>query len=556
MPSYLTLQKAAIPQRHAVARICLWLYPLVSLGLILNLVIYRLLGQSLPLVLIEFIIMLVASILLWTSDRNDTHSMGRVICASFGIVSLCGLAQFGPTIGVGMMCFSWLLAVQLFFNRVFLPVILAGIAFVSVAVLEMLGLTPIWIFDPSGIDWLRMWLVVVTIMGGGAWCFHQIQLSLSVALENEARAQEERLEIGRELGKAQRLESMGRLAAGVAHDFNNSLAILVTATDAIRSATNDEEREGFLRNIEHTIEGAVATSRQLLSVSKQGVDPGLPTSPKESLLPLIEALKRLLPENITINSSLECKGYIAIPSGELDQIVLNLCLNSRDAMIEGGELFIGCRNSGGRAIVEIKDTGEGMDSATRDKSLEPHFTTKGNGSGLGLSMVNRTVGKYQGSIAIDSDPNEGTTVTISFPCIEPEPPISNSVKQVPSRAEKTKPSRKTRILLLEDEQMLRELYQTILASKGYEVCCAATVAQALDVLKQQSFDIMISDAGLPDGDPSVAINLFRKTGVEPVIVCSGHVESKELINNLSHNEYHFLQKPFSVNKLIELLENI
>lgn len=494
--------------------------------------------------------MLIGSISLWIWREKSSVS-GGIICASFGIVSLFGFLQFGPLLGVGLTLFAWMLCVTIFFNRTLWSVALAIIVFVFVGILEQQGLTPGWAIQPSAFDWFRMSLTTIAILCSGAWIFHITQTSLMQALENESLAEAKRIEIERDIAKVQRLESLGRLASGVAHDFNNSLAILMAGMDALRVEENDEERGRLLSNMEQAIQGGMATTRRLLSVSKQGVEPALPTNPQQSLSPLFESLKLLFPENIIIRTSLESTGHVAMPSGDLDQAVLNLCLNSRDAMPGGGEILISSKTDDDRILISVRDDGIGMDAPTAKQAMGMAFTTKSKGSGIGLALVKQTVEKFQGTLAVDSELGSGTTVTISLPSIE----IAGQVPVRQAEVNKQPISRERKqVLLLEDEDMLRDMFISVLTSNGYEVQGAATIAEAMEALKSRSFDILVSDAGLPDGDPSTVIKKFRATEEKPVIICSGHVDSGELIRGLTQKEFKFLQKPFPMVNLTDLLD--
>ncbi len=371
-------------QRRAVITICRWVYPVLTLTTLLAAIFYWLTESSSLLVWGEFFVMLISSIGLWIWRREKSRVSGGIICASFGMVCLLAFLQFGPLLDIGLMWFAWMWCVTIFYNRALWSVVLAGIAFVFVGALEQQGLTPGWAIQPSAFDWLRMLVTTIAVLGSGAWSFHIMQTSLVQALENESLAEAKRREFERELAKAQRLESLGRLASGVAHDFNNALAILMAGMDALRVEENEAERGRLLSNMEQAVKGGVATTRQLLSISKQGVEPALPTNPQQSLSPLLESLKLLFPENISIRSSLENSGHVAMPSGDLDQVVLNLCLNSRDAMPNGGELMISSGNEGDRILISVRDTGIGMDAATIKQATHRLFTTKGSGNGLGL----------------------------------------------------------------------------------------------------------------------------------------------------------------------------
>jgi signal transduction histidine kinase len=268
LDSTLSIHKAYKLQHLAVANAARWLYPIITAGIAVVTIGYWMIGLTSPLLLVEPIVMLASTALLWTMDKENTSALGKVICISFGFNSVVGFIMFGPTTGTGIMWTAWILCMGTFLNRFFLPTVLIGIVFLLGAAFEELQLTPPRMLQSTMVDWLRMLMASSIILGSAAWTASQMQSALFTASEKEAIAQRHRSELETELNKAQRLESLGRLASGVAHDFNNSLAILAVSVDALKYATAEQEKAKILNNIESAIAGGAATTRQLLSMSR------------------------------------------------------------------------------------------------------------------------------------------------------------------------------------------------------------------------------------------------------------------------------------------------
>lgn len=386
------------------------------------------------------------------------------------------------------------------------------------------------------------------------------------ALERLHSASKLKQEAEHALGDAQRtivqmqkLEALGRLAGGVAHDFNNALVVILGYADMLRArARNDQELQRGLAEIITAGNHAAGLTRQLLSFGRRAVSMPRAVSPRHLFADVEGMLRRVLPENIAL--SLEADGDV--PSvfadpGELQQVLLNLCMNARDAMPQGGVLTLRAQRveaNGGEEIppgvwvaFTVEDTGCGMDEHTRTRAFDPFFTTKGErGTGLGLSIVYGIIGQNRGHVLVDSEPGRGARFTLLLPPCKTEV----AAQQQPNALRATRPST---ILVAEDEAPVRELIQSAFRSAGHTVLAATSGSDALALARRYrgEIDLLCTDGVMPGNISSRQLidnfrTLFPKAGV---LVCSGHAEELALDRALL-SQINYLQKPFTVETLL------
>ncbi|MFO0735341.1 MAG: ATP-binding protein [Labilithrix sp.] len=353
---------------------------------------------------------------------------------------------------------------------------------------------------------------------------------------------EERDRLIRATASQQRLESLGRLAGGVAHDFNNALSVVLGGTEALRTCDDAEEQRQILDDIEQSARNASSTARQLLTFSRGNPTAEGTSNPRQVLERFAVGLRRMLPENITFST--ECTGddLIALPEGLLEQTLLNLVSNARDAMGGGGALTLRSRTVGEEVVIEVIDSGIGMDEATRARIFEPFFTTKGEKAvGLGLATVWGTVIAAGGTIDVDSAPDKGASFRIAFPRRAP-PPAAVADPAAVSRASAQRPAR---VLLLEDEAGVRRVLERTLAKAGHEVSSHEVAATARRALETEEFDCLLTDSVVPGGGVGDLIQRFVATHPgAPVLVCSGYVREQLIVEGIEADAYRFIEKPF------------
>jgi signal transduction histidine kinase len=361
----------------------------------------------------------------------------------------------------------------------------------------------------------------------------------------------ERHRLWAELRDAQRTEAVAELAGGVAHDFNNLLTVILGYTGMLLPQFEaDDRRRHSLESIDRAGRRAADLTNQLLTIGRRQVPKAEVIDPAALVTSLRDVLTRLCGVDIKVSLSTEVGiGNVVIDPAQLDQVILNLAINARDAMPGGGCLGLLARNDPGddrSIVIEVSDTGGGMDEATRARCFEPFFTTKPrrHGTGLGLAAVKGVVEQAGGSVTVDSRLGEGTTFRIRLPQVYEA--ASASVSAGPTRPGETGTEI---ILLVEDEDDVRQLAIDVLENHGYTVLAAdnATDAAELYGASDQPVDLLLTDVVLPGMRGPDFADLLRATRPElPVLFMSGYVA--ESSRRLTSGE-PFLAKPFSPDAL-------
>ncbi|MEU4560417.1 PAS domain S-box protein [Actinoplanes sp. NPDC023936] len=383
-------------------------------------------------------------------------------------------------------------------------------------------------------------------------------------------AAERRRAIEERSNQAQRLESLGKLAGGVAHDFNNILAIIANYTEFVAEETADQPNvQADLRQVRTAVERATNLTRQLLTftraetVQPQDVDLNAAVTEVQTML------ERTIGEHINL---------IAVPSpepltvhadvGQLQQVLLNLAINARDAMPDGGTLVLEANSAtldgaevnmqpplpaGTYARLLVSDTGEGMSPETVARIFEPFFTTKpqGRGTGLGLATVYGIVAEAAGSINVYSEPGIGTTFRIYLPLVAAAADTAAS-PPMPSTA----PPRGdgSTVLVVEDEPALGRVVTRILANAGYHVLTAADATEALGLYEQHGCDALLTDVIMPGISGRRLAELLHERQPElPVLYMSGYSNGLLGTTHILDEDIAFLEKPFTAADLLNKL---
>jgi len=368
-------------------------------------------------------------------------------------------------------------------------------------------------------------------------------------------SEQKRLE--REFLQAQKLEAVGSLAGGIAHDFNNLLMGILACS---RMAGTEVPPGTPLRELFDEIGGAagrgIALTRRLLAFSRRQPVQLRATSINGVVRENETMFRQLLGEDVVLRVELSPGGaYVQADDGLIEQILINLLVNARDAMPKGGEIAVTTRENGQREVVlEVRDTGSGMPPEVQARIFEPFFTTKGpeKGTGLGLSTVRRIVGQLGGTIAVDSEVGRGTTFRLGFQGVEPRAPEPRSSLPRPDQA----PAGKT-ILVAEDDRLVRASLRQFLEKKGFRPLVADSVAQALGLTERAEFDVLLTDMVLPDGLGSELARRIRARAPRTrVIFMSAHPAETLLEQGRLEPGAPYLEKPFEMEALDELLETV
>jgi PAS domain S-box-containing protein len=355
-----------------------------------------------------------------------------------------------------------------------------------------------------------------------------------------------------QLRQAQKMEAIGRLAGGVAHDFNNILQAMLSHAQLLGAVASDPARVAVVAvELEQQIRRGAALTRQLLLFSRQETTKPEPLDLNEAVHASSQLLRRLVHENISFRLEL-AEGPLAVRAdrGQLDQVLMNLVVNAADAMADGGVLRVGTgRSADGSPWVAVSDTGCGIPEAVRGRVFEPFFTTKpaGKGTGLGLAVVYGIVNRHGGAIELESGVGQGTTVRITFPASD----AAAGAADGPPSGDKPLPrGRGERVLIVEDEQGAREGLAEILTSLGYTVFAAASGEDAQALPAEPPFDLLLTDLMLPGiAGPELAAEMAGRWPRLRVILMSGYTEDEAVKGRIAAELVRFLQKPFGMARL-------
>jgi signal transduction histidine kinase len=381
-------------------------------------------------------------------------------------------------------------------------------------------------------------LLLLTLIAMWAALFPLVQRMVrAVARDRTARQTAELAlaEASEQLRQAQKMDAIGRLAGGVAHDFNNLLLAITGYADFLIASLTDPKQKHYAEEIQAAAERAAALTHQLLAVSRRQVLQTRVVDLNDCVRELETMLRRLIGEGVHVALELDphLRPVEADPS-QMGQVLLNLAVNARDALAGAGTLTIATRNDGNDVVLEVDDDGAGMDDETRARLFEPFFTTKdiGLGTGLGLSTVYGIVTQSGGSIDVRSEPGLGATFTVRLPF------TTASVEEIVP-AELNPAGGHERILVVDDEKVVRELLAQMLREQGYEVEVAGSARDARALGGR--WDLLLTDVVMPGTD---GVKLSKQIDARHVLFISGYDQEALVAGDAS-----FLQKPFSRDEL-------
>lgn len=395
---------------------------------------------------------------------------------------------------------------------------------------------------------------------------------LQQEIDERQKTEEARGRLKEQLRQAQKMDAVGTLAGGIAHDFNNMLQVLSSQVQLLLMRSEAGPLRESLIKMDQTVNRAADLVRRLLTFSRRAETRRERMNLNTEVENVTALLRRTLPKSILIETRLAPElADIKADSVQMEQVLVNLAGNARDAMPEGGVLTIETDNvvlnekqvqaflglqPGAHVQLKVSDTGCGMDEATSQHIFEPFFTTKGvgKGTGLGLSMVYGIVQDHGGAVACASRPGRGTLFTIVFPaCSENE---SSDHDGEASRTQESLVGVET-ILLVDDEEMIRDVTTEMLTSFGYRVHHAASGEEAMKVYarEKERIDLVITDLGMPGMSGEALLDeLFRTTPAARVIVASGYAQAMDFPG--AKKASGMIAKPYAFDDLLRLVRQV
>jgi signal transduction histidine kinase/ActR/RegA family two-component response regulator len=365
----------------------------------------------------------------------------------------------------------------------------------------------------------------------------------------------ERKRLEEQFLQAQKLEAIGRLAGGVAHDFNNLMTIVSGYSSMLRAhVRQDPTLDHFVSEIQHAATRAATLTGQLLAFSKRQVVQVKVIGINQAVNDVHAMLQRVIGEDIELEVELsEAAGSVRCDKGQLDQVLLNLAVNARDVMPKGGKLKITTQATtvgsaealanniqpGDYILLSVSDTGPGIEQSIQEKIFEPFFTTKeaGKGTGLGLSTVYGIARQSGGTVLVESQPGRGSRFSVLLPAASglPETLVEEAAEAGLS----------ARVFLVEDEAPLRKMMREILKAAGFTVTSASSGEQALQMIVDagQEFDVLVTDVVLPGISGPDLVERLTLEGSCRVLYISGYTDH-QLLERTFEAGSGFLQKPF------------
>jgi two-component system cell cycle sensor histidine kinase/response regulator CckA len=407
--------------------------------------------------------------------------------------------------------------------------------------------------------------MTITPFFSGGRITHYIDIKQDVTEKKKLEAQ---------YRQAQKMEAVGRLAAGLAHDFNNILGIIVGYSDiSLRELEPEHLLVKNLMQIKRAAERAATLTKQLLAFSRQQVFYPRVINMNEVVEHLGDMLKRLVGDDVSITLNLSrALRNIKADTGQLEQVVMNLVVNARDAMPEGGQITIETRNEtldenyqrqhepvipGNYVMLAISDSGCGMDEKTKSRIFEPFFTTKeaGTGTGLGLATVYGIVKQSGGNIWVYSELQRGSTFKLYFP------QVGGLAETMPKPLSISQPAlgERQRILLVEDDDDLREFIVTILESANYVALAAASAQAATEIIKTRKGDIhlLLTDIVMPNTSGVKLVDILRaEAPTLKVILMSGYAAEMLARYGAGPEGSVFIEKPFTKDALLSKIHAV
>jgi signal transduction histidine kinase/ActR/RegA family two-component response regulator len=519
--------------------------------------------------------MAVATWLLWGSSSHPPLIAGWGVVAAVVAAALARRAPYRLRLGVVLGCtymgvvlpLVHLRPMAVSFTEALAMVVVAGVlvggrlaAAAAVLVLATFAVAFALVLSqrPGPWDMARVpvdWTVVLTaIVPPFVVVFvvvRRVVLRLSSALEGALAALTDAEAARALLVETEKMELVGRLAAAGAHDVNNALQMVTANAEALELDAADDEHREMARQIKEAARSAANLTRQMVVASRRGIVQPRPTDLARWAREASRAVRRVLPPSVQIEVRAPAPVWAMADPLEMSHLFLNLALNARDAMPEGGTLRLETRAEHGEAILEVSDTGVGMDEATASCVFDPFFTTKpsGQGTGLGLSNVRHVVEMHEGRIAFHTAVGKGTTFVVTLPgAPSADAAARPRLEAAPAPA---------RILVIDTDLRVRAMMCGALAAAGHEVLEAADGTLGAAALERGPVDLLLTSAAVPGVSIAALVEAARARNRQTkVIVCSGYADDESVRRNLFAGDYRFLAKPFTRSDLFAAVRDV
>jgi len=417
---------------------------------------------------------------------------------------------------------------------------------------------------PEGLRW-RLLRSTPHQRPDGSVIFDGVEVDVTGAKQQQA----ERVRLEKSLLQAQKMESVGRLAGGVAHDFNNMLTAIIGNLELARMQLEPTHPvTPLLSQAAAAAESSADLTRQLLAFSRKQIVVPKVVDLNDLLRELSSWLARMLGEDIRLELSVAADlGTARVDPGQIKQVVMNLAINSRDAMPRGGVLELSTQNRlldagdalrlglppGQYVALSVRDTGSGMPPEVRSHLFEPFFTTKGpgKGTGLGLATAYGVIKQSHGGIEVHSELGRGSEFQLLFPRLDTSSPkASDSSAPGPPHGTET-------ILLVEDEHAVRNVACSILERLGYRVLPCANARDALEAIELNAIDLLLTDVVMPGmGGRELATRVLERVPEVPVLYTSGYAEDVVMRKDVAEEAVAFIAKPYSLDLLAHKVRTV
>jgi PAS domain S-box-containing protein len=382
----------------------------------------------------------------------------------------------------------------------------------------------------------------------------------------------ERKQMERRLRQSEKMDAIGQLAGGVAHDFNNQLSGIMGYADMLANRLDDEKLRTYAENIKRASRRSADLTGQLLAFARRGQYMRVPVDIHRTILEVVSLLEHSLDKRIDIEQWL--RAHPSTTEGDPTQLqnaLLNLAINARDAMPEGGRLIFATEtvdldpadcaelpqpvDPGHYLRVTVRDTGSGMDEATRTRIFEPFYTTKprGKGTGMGLPAVYGTVKNHGGAVAVDSEPNKGSAFHLYLPLVDSEAESDEDAETEPPA------TRSLRVMVVDDEPMVRDMVRDILEADGHEVTACEDGQEAVALFEKapHKYDLAILDMVMPRMNGAETYRALRRIRPDvTAILSSGYSIDHQAQSLMSEGVAGFIQKPFESDRLLKLIGEV